>query len=681
MNDLEILEGKGFLDQAIAGFGNQETETLGINNIPSSDVTSGVSIPTQTTDESDALLLPNNPSILNVSGLAGKDLLTGEVASQVSEQLKQFAADPNFSDKMNLAFGDSWNVETANVITQQWLAGDFSQIPEIEVVSTDDIAGADGAFAGATETIYISQEWLELNASNSGAIASVVFEEIGHYVDYEINIVDAAGDEGAIFSAVVRGEELSATEVAALKAEDDSAVAVIDGQEISIEKFDFENQWYVEAYPLEDWEAFSYENTIDIDNNFGSNTLSNGKKGFSGNWGQGSPRSAIPDNDFVLELFTQANFEASQTYTFNVTSDDGYWIAALPVDGGNLEYITEPGKFSKAYSGNVHEFTPQTTGKYWIATIYYEQAGDAYFDLAWSAENEGENNSNINLDNFAGWAMPALGVSLRNSTNHEDRSGLAEPYHKLLQFDAWTNGETVPDYQLDTPDSRWFRVAGTEYWVPSAYIYGNPDGNSVDSNDLKEDAEELYGGTLVDGEERKEFQSTIGGSNDLNDFYEFTLNNAREVDLSLTGQGSLNGSNFSQALQADADIYLYDRDGNFIAGSDGPGTSSEYIDNVDLDPGKYYIQVSNLTGNVTDYKVELSYINNNNVRPDPGPESGSYFPEFRSLSHADWDEQSGDNNRFDPQPYDGGVDNRELTLSQISQIYTDLSEEILGDRY
>ncbi len=674
MNKFEPEE---FLNQAIAGFGNEETDTLGINNIPSSDVTSEIIIPIQTTDDSDALLLPNYPSILNVSGLPGKDLLTGEVASEVAEQLQEFAAEPNFTDKMNLAFDDSWNVETANTITQQWLTGDFSQIPEIEVVSTDDIAGADGAFAGATESIYISQEWLELNASNPGAIASVVLEEIGHYVDSEINIVDATGDEGAIFSAVVRGEELSATEVARLKAEDDSAVAVIDGQEISIEKFDIENQWYVEAYPLENWKAFSYENTIDINNNFGSNTLSNGQKGFSGNWRKGSPKSAIPDDNFVLELFTQANFEAGKKYTFNVTSDDGYWIAALPVDGGDLEVITEPGKFSEAYGGNTHLFTPDTTEKYWIATIYYEQGGDAYFDLAWSAENEGENDSNINRDNFTGWAMPNVGVSLRNSTNHEDRSGLAEPYHKLLKFDAWTNGETVEDYQLDTPDSRWFRVAGTEYWVPSAYIYGNPDGNSVDSNDLKEDAQELYGGMLVDGEERKEFPSTIGGSNDLNDFYEFTLNNAREVDLSLTGKRSLNGSNFSQALQADADIYLYDRDGNFIAGSDGPGTSSEYIDNVDLDPGKYYIQVSNLTGNVTDYKVELSYITNNNVSPDPEPESGGYFPELRSLSDADWDEQTSDNTGFS----DGWPDyfyDPNLASDEVEEIYADLNLDLFG---
>lgn len=83
---------------------------------------------------------------------------------------------------------------------------------------------------------------------------------------------------------------------------------------------------------------------------------------------------------------------------------------------------------------------------------------------------------NINYKSFTGWVMPSQGVALRNSPSYNDRSGKAEPYGKWLSFDAWTNGDTVNDYQVGTPDSRWFRVAGTNYWVPSAYIYGNPQG-------------------------------------------------------------------------------------------------------------------------------------------------------------------------------------------------------------
>ncbi len=76
----------------------------------------------------------------------------------------------------------------------------------------------------------------------------------------------------------------------------------------------------------------------------------------------------------------------------------------------------------------------------------------------------------IKLKNFRGWVMPDIGVALRNSPRKDDKSGLADPYGKWLNFDAWTYGDTV------NGDSKWFRIAGTNYWVPSAYIYGNPEG-------------------------------------------------------------------------------------------------------------------------------------------------------------------------------------------------------------
>ncbi len=112
-------------------------------------------------------------------------------------------------------------------------------------------------------------------------------------------------------------------------------------------------------------------------------------------------------------------------------------------------------------------------------------SGEAYDVLAtvipdtWSGEGKvtpGERAVNypIRSENFSGWVMPTIGVALRNSPRHEDRSGLAEPYRKTLSFDAWTYGERVTDYQLGTPDELWYRVSGTNYWVPSAYIYGFP---------------------------------------------------------------------------------------------------------------------------------------------------------------------------------------------------------------
>ncbi|HEY9829676.1 MAG TPA: CHAP domain-containing protein, partial [Stenomitos sp.] len=66
------------------------------------------------------------------------------------------------------------------------------------------------------------------------------------------------------------------------------------------------------------------------------------------------------------------------------------------------------------------------------------------------------------------------------------RSGPGVNYAKLgayapgtpLVFDAWTRGTAHEDAMLHTMDDRWFRVKGTNTWVASAYINGNPNSNS-----------------------------------------------------------------------------------------------------------------------------------------------------------------------------------------------------------
>ncbi|MBW4496412.1 MAG: CHAP domain-containing protein [Oscillatoria princeps RMCB-10] len=79
----------------------------------------------------------------------------------------------------------------------------------------------------------------------------------------------------------------------------------------------------------------------------------------------------------------------------------------------------------------------------------------------------------INQVNFSGWVMSTTGVNLRNSPRLSDRSNQNVAYRQTLSFDGWTYGETVNDLQLGTPDARWYKLAGTNFWVPSAYIYGN----------------------------------------------------------------------------------------------------------------------------------------------------------------------------------------------------------------
>jgi N-acetylmuramoyl-L-alanine amidase len=90
------------------------------------------------------------------------------------------------------------------------------------------------------------------------------------------------------------------------------------------------------------------------------------------------------------------------------------------------------------------------------------------------------NNSNqpagFKAEPFSGWVGPHIGVALRNSPNHADKSGLAESYKRTLHFDGWMYGESVTDIWTGKPDALWYRYwrDGKAYWVPSAYIYGYP---------------------------------------------------------------------------------------------------------------------------------------------------------------------------------------------------------------
>jgi uncharacterized repeat protein (TIGR01451 family) len=158
------------------------------------------------------------------------------ISAIAQNSLSSLATSPDFLAKMQVAFGNSFDVEKAVKLASAWAQGDFNEFPEIEIRSEAEINGALGAFAAATGKIYLSREFLAKNAGNVTAVAGVLLEEFGHFVDSQINRVDAIGDEGEIFSDLVQGRALSQGELAGLKGEDDLAVVVLDGEVRAIEK-------------------------------------------------------------------------------------------------------------------------------------------------------------------------------------------------------------------------------------------------------------------------------------------------------------------------------------------------------------------------------------------------------------------------------------------------------------
>ena len=149
--------------------------------------------------------------------------------ASVYAQLTSFANLSNFWSLFDTAFGSSYDFATAANFKLQWQSGNFSQFPQIEVVSSDVLGSANGAYAISTNKIYLSDAFI--SSASQQSLDAVILEDFGHFVDAQVNATDTAGDEGELFSAIVRGVSLSAAELGRIQAEDDHAVIMIDAHE------------------------------------------------------------------------------------------------------------------------------------------------------------------------------------------------------------------------------------------------------------------------------------------------------------------------------------------------------------------------------------------------------------------------------------------------------------------
>ena len=160
--------------------------------------------------------------------------MTSFSVSSIYAQLTSFANLSNFWSLFDTAFGSSYDFATAAIFKSQWQSGDFSQFPVIEVVSSDVLGNAKGAYAISTNRIYLSNAFI--SSASQQSLKAVILEEFGHFVDAQVNSVDSAGDEGAIFAALVAGESLDVGTLQALKTQDDSTIIRVNGESVGIEQ-------------------------------------------------------------------------------------------------------------------------------------------------------------------------------------------------------------------------------------------------------------------------------------------------------------------------------------------------------------------------------------------------------------------------------------------------------------
>jgi peptidoglycan/xylan/chitin deacetylase (PgdA/CDA1 family) len=125
--------------------------------------------------------------------------------------------------QLDRAFGSSWDRKLGWQLIQSWSKGE--QLPEIEIVAASQINGANGAFDSTNNRIYVSEQILD----QSSFVSAVILEELGHYFDLRVNLSDSDGDEGAIFSRLIQGQQISNTELVSLKRENDLTQIEMNG--------------------------------------------------------------------------------------------------------------------------------------------------------------------------------------------------------------------------------------------------------------------------------------------------------------------------------------------------------------------------------------------------------------------------------------------------------------------
>ena len=149
-------------------------------------------------------------------------------------QLSTFSGLDNFWQVFDTAFGTQYNRSGAEILRLKWLSGDFSQLPQIEILDNSTLGNANGAYATSNNKIYLSANFIA--TSTLEAISAVLLEEIGHFIDAQINQIDTPGDEGEKFSALLRGQNLTTQELDRINTENDSANITVDGKIIAVEQ-------------------------------------------------------------------------------------------------------------------------------------------------------------------------------------------------------------------------------------------------------------------------------------------------------------------------------------------------------------------------------------------------------------------------------------------------------------
>jgi hypothetical protein len=291
----------------------------------------------------------SNLSFLIIDRALGGENKGIKLTQEISTRLQDFFAKDSYLTDLKTAFGDRIDSTIAADIANEFTNGSGLVLPVVQILSQSQLNGAEGGFDSTNNQIYLAQEIVD--TANIDTIASIAIEEIGHYLDTKLNTQDAPGDEGQIFEHLVDGKAFTASQLAIMKAEDDTASIVINGKSTIIEKSEGDNGIYtvdrngkITIDFLAD--AGSYQNQMGIFSLKGMENLIPGSAEFikeatrraltNSSEGYVAINDTIDAGKFNLEANTnQGKYQGRQEFEFN----PGDRIALIMVPNGTIQEV------------------------------------------------------------------------------------------------------------------------------------------------------------------------------------------------------------------------------------------------------------------------------------------------------------------------------------------------------
>ena len=436
--------------------------------------------------------------------------------------LRDFAGSPTALHKLQATFDFDTPEVAEDYLDNLLLNGSFAQFLEIQILNEDSIRSS-GAYSAENNKIYLSSSLFRGDQTSLVGLVDIISEEYGHAVDELLSPgLDSQGDEGELFSLMLRQGEVDSATIEALKSEDDSGWVVVDGDLVAVEQ----------AVP----NSLSFETTQSLYSPGDNVSLGSG-------WVYDADGAAdLNYVDFWLRKDNGAWQNISDATSFTPWSGDNNWasfdfsLGALATGNYDLWGIAydDSGVTSNSYTTNFSVFNSAPTSLSFSTTkstyspgenvslgsgwVYDADGADDinYVDL-WLRKDGGtwQNISdatsftpwsgNNDWGSFAGFSLGALGTGSYElwGTAYDDSGAFSNSYTTNFSVLASndvnlkTSSFNVVQEPLDTGDSFTvdFNIQNTE-----AGSAGPFDVNFyISTNDIISAADQFLGSYTVNG--------------------------------------------------------------------------------------------------------------------------------------------------------------------------------------